>query len=425
MGASNADGPFYTYGNMAAVQAGTFGFAVPDPNTDAGPNGEFQGDGLLDCRYLFQKDQVVGRTGMVPIHFSMAYLRSAGQIPAALSATNIAAAANVVSGTAMTLAAASVGVAANIPIIPFSANINGGTVTTAALALDFGFAFGNCTSGTLQITVADSTVFSVGMPLVIAGVGNAGGTVPLLTNVATIVDATHITLANAPLATNSTAPIGTGNIWGPSVTWSTPANMLPTAALPWLAGGPGLFLDPRQAITRGVQITGVSGGAGGTFTVRGWDIYNMPMSQTITVASGANTVYSLKCFKYIQSVTPNFSDAHNYSVGTSDVFGLHYFGQNWDDLDITWANAFMNSNTGFVNGVTTSPATALTGDVRGTIQVSASGGGSGIGASASNGTISSLAMSGRRLTMSQMIPPHLALAAFPSAPQSLFGQTQA
>jgi len=423
MGASIEDGPSFIYGNMAAVQAGTFGFAVPDPNQDAGPNGEFQGDGFLDCRFLFQKDQVQGYTGKVPVHFSQPYVRSCSQIPAALGAALIAPLANVVSGTAMTLATAAVGITVNVPINPFSAAITGIAPVTAAIALDFGFAFGNCTSGAVAVTVADSTQFFVGMPLVIGGVGNAGGTIPLLTNVASITDATHITVSNAPLATNATAPIGTGNIWGPSEAWYG-ANITPTAALPWLGVGPGLFLDPRQAISRGVSITGVTGGIGGTFTVKGWDIYGQPMSQLITVGAGINTVYSTKTFKYIQSVTPNFTDAHNYSVGTSDVFGIHYFTQNWDDLDVTWFNAYMSTNTGLVAGVTTTPSTT-TGDVRGTIQVSASGGGTGIGASASNGTVSSLAMSGRRLQISQVIPVHLATAAFPSTPTSVFGQTQA
>src|SRR4029077_16529217 len=122
MGLSNSDGPFYTYGNMGSMTAAAFGMSEPDPNLDAGPNAEFQGDGLLDPRWFFIKDQLQGYTGKQPVHFSMPYLRSIGQIPAAFGTATIAALANVTSGTAMTLAAANAtGITINVPIIPFNA----------------------------------------------------------------------------------------------------------------------------------------------------------------------------------------------------------------------------------------------------------------------------------------------------------------
>ena len=58
------------------------------------------------------------------------------------------------------------------------------------------------------------------------------------------------------------------------------------------------------------------------------------------------------------------------------------------------------------------------------IQVSASGGGTGIGASASNGTVSGLVMSGRRLEMRHLINIQSILAATPATPQPMFGATQ-
>lgn len=431
MGASNDDGPNFIYGNMAGIPASMTGFPVVEYNPDAGPCGEFQGDGILDVRFWFAKDQIQGRTGVAPVHFNMPYLRSVGAIPSALATNNIAAAQGVTNGVAMTLAGASVGVAVNIPIAPMTQipgiAPNQVAPVTAALALDFGFEFGNCTAGNTTIPVAYAPDFFVGMPVVIGGVGNSAGTAPLLTFVTAINTTLNtITVNNAPVASNATAPIGTGNIWPLSIASYNAANLIPTAALPWLGAGPALLLDPRQSIARGVSITGAAGGTGGTFIVRGWDIYNQAMSCSVVVAAGSNTVYSIKAFKYIASVTPQFTDAgHNYTVGTSDMFGGHYFTSIWDDLDVTWANTFMNSNTGFTGG-TTGAASSTTGDVRFTIQVSGNGPlGSGIGTSASNGSISNLAMTGRRLTIEQVIVVNLATQAFPANPVSVFGSQQA
>lgn len=383
MAASLIDGPWITYGPAAQMLASVFGSAVGDPDTDAGPNIFYQGSGILDPRYYFQKDKITGFAGSAPAHYASPYLRSVSQIPAALGAANIVPAATPSSGVAMTLATsttttASGAVVSNIPIIPFSqGGINqlsiAGTVTTAALALDFGFAFGNVTSGNATITVANSLDFPIGMPLVIGGVGNSGGTVPLLTTViatSTQTAATQtITVADTPLATNATAPIGTGNIWGPNPTSSQTAFSKPIAALPFFGGGVGLFLDSRQSIARGVQIVGLSGGTGGNFTVRGWDVYGAPMSETITLAAGANTVYGLKAFKYIASVTPSATDTVTYSVGTTNIFGLPLRSDNFGDVKINYAAslnpALVTANTGYVAAITT-PSTTTTGDVRGT-----------------------------------------------------------
>ena len=441
MAATNLDGPQFVYGNMSQMNSSVFGtgtdgqpIAVPDPNPDAGPNGVFQGVAFLDCRYWFGKDKVTGYSGVVPAHLMLPVMRSAGAIPLALASNNIAAAQHVVNGTAMTLAAASVGVDTNIPIWPFSpANINGpgaNQTATSVLALDFGFAYGTTVVGSANITVANASDFEAGEPLVIAGAGNTLGTAPLLASVTAINTTTNvITVSDNALFAQSAAAIGTGNVWatGPNTAFWSPTNTIPTAALPFIAAGPALILDPRQAIARGIQIVGVSGGAGGNFLVSGFDIYNEPMTALITVAAGASTGWSTKCFKYIVSVVPQFTDAHNYTVGTSDVFGFNYKAGAWDDTAVgtCWAAAEVVSSTGFTAAVGTNPATSSTGDVRGTLQVSANGGGSGVGSTASNGTISTLARTGNRLTLLQTITPFSATQAFPVNPVSVYGVTNA
>ena len=424
MAASITDGPLFTTGNLTAIPL-SFGIAVPDPNQDAGPSINYQGTGLPDVRFFMPKDKLQGYTGVVGAHLDQAYLTSISQIPATLGTANIAALANVVSGVVMTLAAGSVGITLNMPIRPLSGALAGSAVVTAAVALDFGFAFGNCTSGSTTILVADGRDFFVGMALVIGSVGNAGGTIPLLTTVTVVVASAGtntITVANAPLATNATAPIGMGDIWGPSVVGFP----TPLATWPAMAAGPSALFDPRQGVARAVQVVGTAGGTGGTFTVRGWDIWGAVMSETITVGAGAVIGWGRKCFKYIASVTPNFTNANNYSIGTSDIFGFAYRNRIWEKAEISWNGAKITANTGWLAADLTIIATATTADTRGTVQLSASGGGAAIAApAASNGTIVSLAMSGRRLEMAQFIPMNDMVQGTNFSPVSIYGSTQA
>jgi hypothetical protein len=387
----------------------------------------FQGHGVPDVRFFFPKDKAQGYTGVVPSHMALPFIQSSDVVPAAATTSNIAAAATVTTGVAMTLAGASAGVTLNVPVMPFPGYgaLNGGTVATAAIALDLGFAFGNVTSGSTTVVVADSTQFISGMPLVIGGVGNSGGTACLLTNVASITDATHIVITGTPAATLTTAPIAAGNLWGPSEN----GYVTPTAAMPYLARGPGLFLDPQQALSRGVQIVGTNAAnTGGTFLVTGWDVYGMPMSQLVTVAAGASTGYSTKTFKYIGAVTPQFTDAtagHTYSVGTSDVFGFAVRSDRWEYTNVCWNGAFVTSSTGYLASDKTIPATTTTGDVRGTVQVSATGGGAGItGGSVSNGAITSLVMTGKRLVAFQSQPLYNVVLGTVTNTRTMYGSTQ-
>ena len=297
-------GPLITAGNDMDNIAGTPQKTAPD----AGSNISYHGSALLDVRQSPINKEQIGVPGSIRSFFVTPELLSVNYVPSVIAAGNIAAAANVTTATPMTLAAASTGIATNIPILPVGNNT---TVVTANIALDFGFDSANCTSGSTTVTVANSTLYVAGQPLVIANVGNAGGTSALLCFVKSIPTATTIVVSSAPQATNAATPIGNGLPgWGNLV--NHPATT-PLYADPSIVNGVGLDFDPTQGLARCVSITGASGGAGGTFTIAGWDIYSTPMTQTITVAAGVNTVNSTKAFKYIQSVTPNFTDAHNYS----------------------------------------------------------------------------------------------------------------
>jgi hypothetical protein len=136
--------------------------------------------------------------------------------------------------------------------------------------------------------------------------------------------------------------------------------------------------DPSTLTARTLLITCSSAsGTGGTFTVKGYDIYGAPMSEAIVSAPASSTTVSgLKAWKYISSITPNFTDAtYNYSVGTNDVFGLPLASNYFGDVSINYPSAVITASTGYLAGVNTL-ATASTGDVRGTYALQAASDGS-------------------------------------------------
>jgi hypothetical protein len=415
-------GPLLSYGLMRALSA-ALGGPIPDPNQDAGPSILYGGFGYPDERVLYQ-DQSSGKTGVIPQLLAQAHIQSANVIPSAGGTAKIAALANVNSGTAMTLVTTNtVASASNIPIVPFSGAWQGQPAVTAPMVLDFGFAFVTGTAGSNSWLVADSTQFTVGMPLVISGAGSSA-TQPLLTWVASIVDATHITTNDNCITAATAHPVGAGNLWTPR---EGSLNLYPTAHVPFRASGVGTFLDPSQGLARCVSVTGGTSAVGSAsgILISGWDVYWQPMSELIVAPAAASTTYGNKAFKAIASAVPQFSEAHNYSVGTGDTFGFAFRANVWEDTNCAWAALTMTAATGFTAAVTTTPATTTTGDVRGTVQTSAAGNGTGIGSTASNGTVSSLARTGNRLLLSQM-PGHGALLiGTPLASAYAYGVTQA
>lgn len=132
------------------------------------------------------------------------------------------------------------------------------------------------------------------------------------------------------------------------------------------SGGPNIW-DPTKACSRTVQVTSVGNDSAATVTIKGFDIYWYPMTQTLTL-SNASVATTTKAFKYIQSITPAGTlSGSNVSVGHADTIGFPLRVDFQSFADIYWPQpALIGSATGFTAAVTTSPATALTGDVRGT-----------------------------------------------------------
>lgn len=141
------------------------------------------------------------------------------------------------------------------------------------------------------------------------------------------------------------------------------------------ASSPIVTYDPRNSISRNVRITSVGNDSTGTFTVRGYDIYGYPMTETITGAN-ATVVSGKKAFKYIASVTPGGTmSGSNASVGTGDVYGFPLRTDEFALTRLSWNAIIPTATTGYLAADTTT-ATATTGDVRGTyaIQTTASDG---------------------------------------------------
>lgn len=124
--------------------------------------------------------------------------------------------------------------------------------------------------------------------------------------------------------------------------------------------------NPTTLVAHNVTITSAGDDSGGTFTVRGYDIYGYPLTETITGAA-AGTAAGKKAFKYIASITPAGTlSGSNVSAGYGTVTGLPFRADAGGYLVYTNSAAITTSLPTFV-AADANTATATTGDVRGTI----------------------------------------------------------
>jgi hypothetical protein len=401
---TSLSGPVILYGNDNPQQIS---------ETDAGPNIDFQGSAVLDPRYTSQAT-APGSATEINTWFNSAQIESLCMVPTALSTTRIAAAQAPTVGGFFTLAAVNAtGVAVNVPLIPFgNPIIPGSTAAVNVLALDFGFALGTTTTGataqTVTITGPISAAYALrffypGQNLIIPGAGNAGGTLPLLCTVLAtpfraaagnaLSAAGTITISKPALAGTAGLPIGTADpVYG-------------VATTPVVNAGAASILDPSQAIARATSVT-ASGASSGTVTVRGYDIYEQAMSETITIV-GTGTGNGKKAFAYISSVQLNTGAvlSGTLAIGVLDVYGIP-LRQDLPEYLQFFQNGTQSGGT-FVAADQTVPATSTTGDVRGTYALS----------TAANGT--------NRYVAFQTIPLAQAARAYNIYPAPLVGVTNA
>lgn len=382
-------------------------------NADAGPSLFYQGLGISDPRYLGTIRGAPGIPGYPAVGLlRTGWLNTLDILPTTRSATVVAAAQATTTATAMTLATvAATGIVCSVPLIPFGSAYASANVVTTKLALDFGFCAGTTTAASKTIaslTAGAYVHFRAGQKIVVCG---AGGTdIPQIMTVATTpaIGATTLTTVEAATAAVTGGRIGFADITG-------------VAAFPYIAYGSGSgrvsMLHPDSMCSRVLSIVATNGGAtGGTFAVVGYDAYGKAMTESIVHAGGATTIYGLKTWKYITSITPNFTDAQTYSVGNGDVFGLPIRSDFFEDTELSWVAAWATANTGWLPAITTSPATATTGDVRGTIQLGTLGGGTGYTTSPN---------ASRRLKVFQAVPNWMAMGTTILNTVPMFGVSQA
>lgn len=182
------------------------------------------------------------------------------------------------------------------------------------------------------------------------------------------------------LVSSSAAGITAGvSIWSPTTSAAVTGLLAIDTAMAGVAcdtAGSLKLWDPTKSIARNVRITSAGDDSAGTFTVRGYDLYGYAMTETIT---GANTgvASGAKAFKYIASITPAGTlGGTAVTVGTGDVIGLPIRADTWGRLRVFYNSAAVTASTGFTAAVTTDPATATTGDVRGTYTLQSSSDGS-------------------------------------------------
>jgi hypothetical protein len=412
-------GPAIVSGNLKSDQL---------QDSDVAPSLIFQGDGLLDPRLVGTIDAAPGRpifglynNALIALVDATPTASAAGNLDSQAGGLVIPAGGSTVP-RAVNAASQSIAVSTNVPLEVFPPGPSTSIVTVPA-TLDFGFTTGSITGGATALTIPAGAYkyFKKGQALLLPGAGS-GGTAPLLTTVANAVafGATTITLSNAAVTTTSSQPVGSADPTLFNLATSVTPTLSNVGAMPWIFSGCTALFDPTQGVARCLRVISSNAADGATFsvTVRGWDVYGVPMTETITL-NGTTAVYGKKAWKYVNTIqynkTGGGTTTGTITLGTGDTFGIALKSDFFEYMSIYWNAAFQPANTGWLVADSTTPATATTGDVRGTIQLGVNGAGTGYTTSP-NGSI--------RLAAFMSVPAYNAVNANNLNYATLFGVTQ-
>jgi hypothetical protein len=172
---------------------------------------------------------------------------------------------------------------------------------------------------------------------------------PIALDIDSLIDgATSTELPNATTKTYTTANIGTSPCDGVNATW--------------------ILATPRNVTCIATHSTSI---VATTILVTGKDVYGMTMSEllTITATGTSKSVSGNKAFKSITSIaitSAGNSTTNTIEVGHGDILGLPYVMAS-DNTILKELKGGVAATAGTtVLAATTSPATTITGDVRGT-----------------------------------------------------------
>jgi hypothetical protein len=352
-------GSVIAFGNTPGVS--------PD-NPNAGTSLFFGGAGILDTRFPYTYKPGEGALRAVAGWLGSAGILTVAGVPYTKTVGAIAAAANVVAATPMTLVSAA-STTSGVSIVASITNQSTGVADTNSGAGFVGIdTYSSCTASvsgsTLTVTAVTSPTLSIGQTILTAAGALTGVTAVGMTIIA-------FGTGTGGVGTYTLSGVA-GTVASGTITLQTagpPASLIPLGSLSsTLTSTPSLW-NPQALISRAVAITAAAAASGTVvFTIKGFDIYGYPMIETITAAANTQTV-GKKAFKYIKSVTPDTTDAQNYSVDTTDIMGFpirsDFFGDVLINYSASLSPAVITANTGYTASVQTAP-TATTGDVRGT-----------------------------------------------------------
>jgi len=163
--------------------------------------------------------------------------------------------------------------------------------------------------------------------------------------------------------------------------------LINAGAIP-LTAGAGVTLDTTTfpgynaydlGVARTLLITPNGTTADITFTISGWDMYKAPVVENCVVESGDASQTTKKAMRWIHSIQASTgSGAGTIEIGTSNIFGLPYRLLDASYILSIWNGAWdyiwypdpgsLDTEAIILLGDSTFPATATTGDVRGTYQ---------------------------------------------------------
>ena len=388
MAISGVQGPLVVYGSAQPQTT------APDYNPEQGPSLIWGGSGILDPRSAQTYDPGQNFGSLVCGWAGASRIQTLNCIPMTKSTTLIAAAANTVAATPMTLVSSNAsGIAVKVngslfnstsgaslvnalcidPLVSsITANlvIASNVMTVTAVAAGGGACYNRLSIGMVLTDATTAGNLPTGVFIIGYGTGNGGvGTYYLSANAVATATGDTVTGLFTGLTTGFVNPLLS----------SGSSNTLPFGSACTVQ-----LYNPMAMCSRAISITSNTSQVVQNFVVNGADVYGNAMTETITTSgTSATTTNGKKAWKYIQSVTPSVTDGTGtYSVGTQDIVGLPLRSDNFTalvgtewDLSLYFNSAGIAGTTGYVAAVTTNPATAITGDVRGSyaLQTAASG----------------------------------------------------